>query len=112
MMMAALIVLRFIAATEAAQQPEGATVVGVIQDDRGQLVADVKVTLSSPTYSSSKLTQADGRFEFRGLRPGAYRLTAEAARFRKFVTELTITQPTETVNAPIQLTPTSLHVAV
>ncbi|MEN3334019.1 MAG: hypothetical protein V7641_3384 [Blastocatellia bacterium] len=111
-LVAVLALLRFISETRAAQQPEGAVVIGVTQDDRGQLVADVKVTLSSPTYSSSKLTQADGRFEFRGLKPGAYRLTAEAARFRKSVTDITISQPTETVNSPIQLTPTSLHVAV
>jgi ligand-binding sensor domain-containing protein len=111
-LVAVLALLHFITETRAAQQPEGASIIGVIQDDRGQPVADVKVTLSSPAYSSSKLTQADGRFEFRGLKPGAYRLTAEAARFRKSVTDLTLTQPTETVNAPIQLTPTSLHVAV
>jgi ligand-binding sensor domain-containing protein len=98
--------------SRAAQQPEGAGVVGVVQDDRGQPVADVKVTLTSPSYSSSKLTQADGRFEFRGLKPGAYRLTAEAARFRKFIADITISQPVEVVNSPIQLTPTSLHVAV
>jgi ligand-binding sensor domain-containing protein/protocatechuate 3,4-dioxygenase beta subunit len=111
-LVALLTLLRFLIETHAAQQPEGASVLGVIQDDRGQPVADAKVTLSSPTYSSSKLTQADGRFEFRGLKPGAYRLTAEAARFRKSVTDVTITQPAETVNAPIPLTPTSLHVAV
>jgi ligand-binding sensor domain-containing protein len=110
--MAALLWLRFFNATAASQQPEGATVLGVIQDDRGQLVADVKVTLTSATYSSSKLTQTDGRFEFRGLRPGAYQLTAEAARFRKFITEVTVTQPNEIVSTPVQLTPTSLHVAV
>jgi ligand-binding sensor domain-containing protein len=111
-LVAALALLRLMTETQAAQQPEGAGVVGVIQDDRGQFVADVKVTLSSPVYSSSKLTQADGRFEFRGLKPGAYRLTAEAARFRKFVADITITQPAEIINSPIQLTPTSLHVAV
>ena len=95
------------------QQQEGAAVLGTIQDDRGQPVADVKVTLSSPQYSSPKLTAADGRFEFRGLKPGAYRLTAEAVRFRKSVTELTISRPDEVFNAQvIQLAPTSLHVTV
>jgi ligand-binding sensor domain-containing protein len=112
-LLAGFALLRLMGDTRAAQQPEGAVVIGVIQDDRGQPAADVKVTLSSPAYTSSKLTQADGRFEFRGLKPGAYRLTAEAARFRKSVTGLTITQPNEIINSPsIQLTPTSLHVAV
>ncbi|HJQ24310.1 MAG TPA: two-component regulator propeller domain-containing protein [Blastocatellia bacterium] len=108
----ACVLLRSLINTHAAQQPEGAGVIGVVQDDRGEPVADVKVTLTSPSYSSSKLTQADGRFEFRGLKPGAYRLTAEAARFRKYVTDITVSQPTEVVNSPIQLTATSLHVAV
>lgn len=94
------------------QQPEGATISGTIQDDRNAPLADVKVSLSSTDFSASVLTKADGRFEFKSLKPGAYLLTTEAARFRKFRLNLTITKPEEVINQQIKLTPSSLHVAV
>ncbi|HEY7545246.1 MAG TPA: two-component regulator propeller domain-containing protein, partial [Blastocatellia bacterium] len=56
--------------------------------------------------------KADGKFEFKNLKPGAYVLTAEAARFRKYRVNLTITKPEEAINQPIRLTSSSLHVAV
>lgn len=96
-----------------AAQTEGAAITGVIQDDRGTPVANAKVTLTSQDFSSSKLTQTDGKFEFRNLKPGSYRITAEADRFRKAVVPVTITQPNEVINQPpIQLSGSSLHVAV
>ncbi len=94
------------------QQPEGATLSGTIQDDRNAPLADVKVSLSGTDFSASTLTKADGKFEFKNLKPGAYHLTAEAARFRKFRLNLSITKPEEAINQPIKLTPSSLHVAV
>ncbi|MEW6207390.1 MAG: two-component regulator propeller domain-containing protein [Acidobacteriota bacterium] len=94
------------------QQPEGATISGTIQDDRNAPLADVKVSLSSTDFSASIFTKTDGKFEFKSLKPGSYLLTAEAARFRKFRINLTITKPEETINQPIKLTPSSLHVAV
>src|SRR5207248_1595712 len=88
--------------SRAAQQPEGAGVVGVVQDDRGQPVADVKVTLTSPSYSSSKLTQADGRFEFRGLKPGAYRIIATLRGYEEYRNDVFIS-PGITTDLVIQL---------
>jgi ligand-binding sensor domain-containing protein len=94
-------------------QPEGAAITGSIQDERGEPVANAKVTLLSQDFSSSKLTQADGRFEFRNLKPAAYRVVVEALRFRKAVIQVTITRPDETaMPPPIKLTASSLHVTV
>ncbi|HKS39901.1 MAG TPA: DUF2012 domain-containing protein, partial [Blastocatellia bacterium] len=96
-----------------AAQTEGAAITGVIQDDRGTPVADAKVTLTSQDFSASRLTQPDGKFEFRNLKPGSYRIIAEAPRFRKAVVSVTIAQPNEVINQPpIQLVGSSLHVAV
>ncbi|HST21224.1 MAG TPA: two-component regulator propeller domain-containing protein [Blastocatellia bacterium] len=96
-----------------AAQTEGAAITGVIQDDRGTPVADAKVTLTSQDFSASRLTQPDGKFEFRNLKSGSYRIIAEAPRFRKAVVSVTIAQPNEVINQPpIQLVGSSLHVAV
>jgi ligand-binding sensor domain-containing protein/AAA+ ATPase superfamily predicted ATPase len=84
----------------------------VIQDDRGAPVANAKVTLASGDTLSSISTQADGRFEFHNLKPAQYRITVEAARFRKEAVNITL-RPDETfATPPIKLTPSSLHVAV
>ncbi|HVG19507.1 MAG TPA: two-component regulator propeller domain-containing protein, partial [Blastocatellia bacterium] len=101
------------AQTQPPPQPEGAVITGVIQDERGQPVADVKVTLLSQSFSSSKLTQVDGKFEFRNLKPDQYRIIAEAARFRKAIIPITVARPDESITPPpIKLAASSLHVAV
>src|SRR5437868_5740876 len=73
-------------AAGAAAQNEGGVIVGAVQDDRGDPIADAKVVITAEGFSSSYLTQADGRFEFRKLTPTRYRITAEAAGFRKETT--------------------------
>jgi ligand-binding sensor domain-containing protein len=97
----------------AAQTEGGASIVGVIQDDRGQPVADVKVTISSITTTASTLTSADGRFEFRNLKAGQYQVIAEAARFRKEKIIVILSRPDEAATPPpIRLSPSALHVTV
>ncbi|HWP42627.1 MAG TPA: two-component regulator propeller domain-containing protein, partial [Blastocatellia bacterium] len=95
-----------------AAQSEGATISGTVQDDRGAPVADVKVTISSGDFFSSVFTRADGKFEFKGLKPAQYVITAEAARFRKERVSLSIARVEDTLTPTIRLTPSSLHVAV
>jgi ligand-binding sensor domain-containing protein/AAA+ ATPase superfamily predicted ATPase len=95
-----------------ATQTETGTINGVVQDDKGAPVADVKVTVSSVDFSSSVFTKADGKFEFKALKPGQYLITAEAARFRKERLAVAITKPDEVQTPVIKLTPSSLHVAV
>jgi ligand-binding sensor domain-containing protein/protocatechuate 3,4-dioxygenase beta subunit len=93
-------------------QTENAAIIGTIQDDKGAPLANARVTLTAGEFSQSRSTQADGRFEFRSLRPGEYRITVEAARFRKETVTVSV-RPDETLAAPpIKLMPSSLHVAV
>lgn len=95
-----------------AAQNEGCAILGTVQDDHGVPLANAHVTLTSEDGSQTKSTQADGKFEFRGLRPGQHRITVEAAKFRKESVNV-ILRPDETYAAPaIKLTPSSLHVAV
>src|SRR6185503_8243601 len=97
----------------AATQGENKTaIIGVIQDDRGSPLANVKVTLASSDASTSTSTQADGKFEFHNLKSGQYRITVEAARFRKEAVNITLRPDEIFANPPIKLTPSSLHVAV
>jgi ligand-binding sensor domain-containing protein len=117
-LMAAALAARLLDHNSAAQtqpppQPEGATITGFIQDEGGQPLADVRVTLLSQDPPSLKLTQGDGRFEFRNLKPAVYRVVAEAARFRKAIVTITVARPDETITPiTIKLAASSLHVAV
>ena len=93
-------------------QSEGSAILGTVQDDRGAPLANARVTITSGDISVSKITEADGRFEFRQLKPAQYRIAIEAARFRKESMTVTL-RPDESFAAPpVKLTPSSLHVAV
>ena len=95
-----------------AAQTENAAIIGTIQDDKGAPLANARVTLTSGDFSLSKSTQADGKFEFRGLKPAQYQIIVEAAKFRKETVSVSV-RPDETFAAPpIKLAPSSLHVAV
>jgi ligand-binding sensor domain-containing protein len=108
----AMAVKAHLASRQAGGQSGGGAIIGVIQDDRGAPLANAKVTLSSGDLLTSKSTQADGRFEFHNLLPAQYRLTVEAARFRKEAVTITL-RPDETFTTPpVKLIPSSLHVAV
>ena len=100
----------------AGQQPAtpgtAGAIIGTIQDERGTPLANAKVTLSSGDLVTSISTQADGKFEFHNLKAGPYRITVEAARFRKESVNATL-RPDETfAMPPVKLIPSSLHVAV
>src|SRR5262245_45906214 len=64
-------------------QTEGAAVSGVVVDEVSSPITGAKVTISFQDFTSSILTQNDGKFDFRKLAPGQYRVTAEAAGFRR-----------------------------
>jgi ligand-binding sensor domain-containing protein/AAA+ ATPase superfamily predicted ATPase len=94
-------------------QVNTATITGAVQDDKGTPLEKVNVTLSSPNYSASAITTADGKFEFKNLQPAKYLVTAQAARFRKTQSTVTIAKVEEIVPILlIKLFPSSLHVAV
>ncbi len=94
-------------------QVNTASVIGFVQDDKGAPLEKVSVTISSPNFSASAFTTADGKFEFKNLAPAKYFITAQAARFRKTQTAITITKPDDIVPPiTIKLAASSLHVAV
>src|SRR5215470_17544803 len=94
-------------------QPEGSIVLGTVVDEQAGPVAGVKVTISSSDgFTASALTQADGKFEFRKLTTGPYRIVAEVTGFRKERTVIIVNRVGETVSLLLKLRPSSLHVAV
>lgn len=95
-----------------AAQTEGGAIAGIVVDEVASPLAGVKVTLTSQDFSSSILTESDGRFEFRKLAQGQYRITVEAPGFRKESIAAVISRPTDVLNPLIKLRGTSLHVAV
>ncbi|MGH9825400.1 MAG: carboxypeptidase regulatory-like domain-containing protein, partial [Blastocatellia bacterium] len=95
-----------------AQQPEGASITGTVEDDQGQLVQDAKVTLIRQEVSSSVLTHADGKFEFKKVLPGPCELTVEVAGFRRQSIKLMISRAGENLVQVVRLVASTLHVAV
>src|SRR6185503_15493634 len=96
-----------------AAQNTGAVVTGVVSDDKGAPVVDAKVIIQSGDFFASVRTQADGKYEFHNLKPGQYKITADATSFRKQSITVTVTRPDESVTAPVlKLGASSLHVAV
>ena len=95
-----------------AAQNEGAVVLGTVVDEQAGPVSGVKVTISSQEFTASALTQTDGKFEFRKVAPGQYRIMAEVTGFRKERVAITVARVGETVSLLVRLKPSSLHVAV
>jgi ligand-binding sensor domain-containing protein/AAA+ ATPase superfamily predicted ATPase len=94
-------------------QVNTAAVTGFVQDDKGAPLDKVSVTISAANFSASAITGADGKFEFKNLPPAKYLITAQATRFRKTQTAVSITKPDEIVPPlTLKLTASSLHVAV
>lgn len=98
-----------------APQPQlnAAVISGLVVDARGAPLDKVTVLLTAANYSSSVLTGADGKFEFKSLAPAQYLVSVQAVRFRKAQKAVTITRADE-VAAPLTLTltPFALHVIV
>ncbi|HMD34467.1 MAG TPA: TonB-dependent receptor [Vicinamibacterales bacterium] len=67
----------------AAAQFDTAAVVGSVRDASGGVVPDAKVTLTNTAtgISQTKVTGADGSYEFVNVRPGVYVVTAEKSGF-------------------------------
>ena len=57
------------------------TIVGTVLDAGGHPVANVQVTVTSPSGSSTKLSDPRGRFSFLGLLPDTYTVSAQAGGF-------------------------------
>ena len=57
------------------------SIVGTVRDSSGATVGDAKVTLTSTTtgISTTKISAADGNYEFPATKPGVYIVAAEKA---------------------------------
>jgi ligand-binding sensor domain-containing protein len=95
-----------------AVQTEGASISVVVHDDKGGPVVDAKLSISATDFFSTVRTAAEGKYDFKSLRPARYRITAEATSFRKQSITITVNRPDEVLSAVITLSPSSLHVAV
>lgn len=93
-------------------QTEGATVGGIVVDEVSSPVAGAKVTISFQDFTSSILTQNDGKFDFRKLAPGQYRITVEAAGFRREAMNVSVPRSGDPPSQIIRLRASSLHILV
>ena len=96
----------------AVAQTEGGTIHGVVADEVSAPIAGARVTITSDTFSSSSLTQEDGKFEFRKLAPAQYRITVDAAGFRRDGVTITLSRAGESLYQVVKLRASSLHAVV
>lgn len=76
---------------------DSARLLGVVTDGAGAPLAGTLLSTLGPAGTSLAVCDADGRFEFRGLRPGAYLLRAHRSGFtttRRLVVNVTVGTPT------------------
>src|SRR3954466_3821917 len=69
---------------------QGAGIAGVAKDNTGAVLPGVTVTISSPVLIEQErtaVTNAEGRFTFTQLRPGAYKVTFALPGFSTVVRE-------------------------
>src|SRR5215510_11426949 len=99
-----------------AQESRG-TIIGRVADSTGAALPGVKVDILSvaTNVTVSATTNEDGRFNAPFLLPGAYRVTAEKAGFKRFVqsgvevrvsetTDLNLSMQTGDVNEAVEIT--------
>jgi hypothetical protein len=65
------------------------TLTGRVSDSTGAVVPGVNVTVVQPStnFTFNATTNSDGLYRVQSLQPGAYRITFEAAGFKKSVRE-------------------------
>ncbi len=92
-----------------AARPALSQVTGVVVDATNKKpVADVVVTLSSPTEGENvEVTSADGRYSFARLSPGAYSLRFEAGNYKPLAKQLVL-EGGKDLTANIELLPEEL----
>jgi hypothetical protein len=87
-------------------QPKLASVQGVIVDEQGQPVPDVRVTLTAADGTHQEaITDGDGKYKFEKVPYGTAQLEAHAVGFTKQQWEADISQPTIESKAPAALAP-------
>ncbi|HEX2442728.1 MAG TPA: TonB-dependent receptor [Vicinamibacterales bacterium] len=89
-------------ATSAFAQATG-TVAGTVSDEQGGVLPGVTVTIVGNDRTATFTTEADGKYRFLNLPPGAYRLTAELTGFSTVVREGVVVVVGQNVDLPINL---------
>ncbi|HVF57179.1 MAG TPA: TonB-dependent receptor [Pyrinomonadaceae bacterium] len=86
-MLTALLLLASSSATAAAQTASTGVITGVVQNEKGEVVADaaVKAVNLGTNAVRETRTSGDGVYEISQLTPGVYRLEVEAAGFSRHV---------------------------
>ncbi len=76
-----------IAVSGDAQTTGAATIVGTVSDTTGAVIPSAKVTVVNieTNFNFEGLTNQDGYYYVPYLRPGTYKVTVEAAGFKKYV---------------------------
>src|SRR2546428_9214702 len=89
-----------------AAQSELATLTGTVKDPSGAVIPRVEITVTNEAtnISTVALTNEDGRYFVRSLRPGTYTVSASLPGFRKFVNSGVTLQVNQTARLDITLT--------
>jgi uncharacterized surface anchored protein len=82
--------LLLICSAIAIAQSDKSTIRGTVTDPTGAVVPSAEIIateLSTNTIARKVTTDGNGNYEIADLKPGTYRLTADAAGFKAFVAE-------------------------
>src|SRR5262249_6243108 len=82
-----------------------ATLVGSVTDSTGAVLLGAKVSVVNigTSFVAESVTNAEGSYYTPYLAPGTYRLTVEAAGFKKYVREGIVVRTGETPRVDVQL---------
>jgi hypothetical protein len=82
-----LAVVMFASASLLHAQVSTGTITGTVTDSSGAAIPNVKVTAvqNDTNFQSTAVTNAEGLYRIQSLQPGSYRLTFEAAGFKRYV---------------------------
>jgi iron complex outermembrane receptor protein len=92
----------------AAQEPVLLSLLGRVVDATGGVVPGATVVLTGPAPSQDRrtaFTDRNGRYEFRGVTPGVYAVTAELAGFRAAIVpsvDLRATEPSRNLDLKLE----------
>src|SRR5262249_30017059 len=98
----------------AGAQTQTATLVGAVRDSTGAVVPNAKGTVvnTETSFLSETTTSADGSYYVPYLNPGSYRITLEAAGFKRAVHDGVIVRSGETPRVDVTLEVGSVTEAV
>jgi hypothetical protein len=100
---AAILIIAAVPALRA--QFETATLTGVVSDPTGGLIADAAVRLLNEATNTevNATTDGEGRYMFRALRPGSYRITVSAPGFKQYVSTGLVLQVNQSARVDVQV---------